>query len=107
MRAMSKLALIVRTRAKPGARDQLRDLYLEHLAPRAEANQDQEVVVLCFDGQDPDVLYLFEVYRDQDALQRAAQAPWFAEYMGQAAPLLAGEPQVTMASPVWETGLAR
>jgi hypothetical protein len=45
--------------------------------------------------------------RDQDALQQAAQAPWFAEYMGQAAPLLAGEPQVTMASPVWETGLAR
>ena len=78
MRAMSKLALIVKTRTKPGARDQVRD-----------------------------VLYLFEVYRDQGTLQQAAQAPWFAEYMGQAAPLLAGEPQVTMASSVWETGLAR
>ena len=107
MLAMSKLALLVKTRAKPGARDQVRDLYLEHLAPRAEANPAQEVVVLCLDGQDPDVLYLFEVYRDQAALQQAAQAPWFAEYMATAAPLLAGEPEVAMAAPVWETGLAR
>jgi quinol monooxygenase YgiN len=75
MRAMSKLALIVKTRTKPGARDQLRDLYLEHLAPRTEASQDQEAVVLCFDGQDPDVLYLFEVYRDQDALQQPPGRP--------------------------------
>ena len=102
---MSKLALIVKTRVKPGARDQVRDLYLEHLAPRAEANRAQEVVVLCFDGRDPDVLYLFEVYRDQEALQQAAQAPWFAAYMGKAGPLLDGEPEVTMATPVWATGL--
>jgi quinol monooxygenase YgiN len=107
MQAMSKLALIITTRTKPGARDQVRKLYLEHLAPRAEANQAQEAVVLCFDGNDPHVLHLFEVYRDQDALHQAAQASWCAEYMGQAAPLLAGEPQVRMAIPVWETGLAR
>lgn len=107
MHGMSKLALIIRTRAQPGARDQVRDLYLKHLAPRAEANQAQEAVVLCFDGQDPDVLYLFEVYRDPDALQQAAQAPWFADYMGEVGPLLAGEPEVTMASPVWATGVGR
>jgi quinol monooxygenase YgiN len=107
MHGMSKLALIIRTRTQPGARDQVRDLYLKHLAPRAETNQAQEAVVLCFDGQDPDVLYLFEVYRDPDALQQAAQAPWFADYMGEVGPLLAGEPEVTMASPVWATGVGR
>ena len=107
MQGMSKLALIVRTRTRPGAREQVRDLYLKHLAPRAEANQAQEAVVMCFDSQDPDVLYLFEVYQDQAALQAAAQAPWFAEYMGEVGPLLAGQPEVTMASPVWATGVGR
>jgi quinol monooxygenase YgiN len=47
------------------------------------------------------------VYRDPDALQQAAQAPWFADYMGEVGPLLAGEPEVTMASPVWATGVGR
>ena len=40
------LALIITARTKPGARYQVRELYLEHLAPRAGANQAQEAVVL-------------------------------------------------------------
>ena len=48
---------------------------------------------------------LFEVYRDAEALGANAGADWFAAYMQAAMPLLAGEPQVTMATPLWSTGI--
>lgn len=102
---MSRLAMLVRTRARPGRRDEIEQLYREMLAPRAEENAGQEVVVWCADQHDPDTFYLFEIYRDADAMGMNAQAPWFAEYMQKVAPLLADEPEVGMATPKWSKGV--
>lgn len=102
---MAKVALIVTTTTKPGRRDEVRARYEELLAPRAEANDAQEVVVWCADQHDPDTFHLFEIYADAEALGASAQAPWFGEYMAAVGPLLAGEPTVRMADPVWSTGL--
>ena len=102
---MTKIAMIVKSKAAPGKRDDLYELYREHLAPRAEANEAQEVVVWCADQQDDDAFALFEIYRDADALGANASAEWFADYLQAAMPLLAGEPEVTMAEPRWSTGL--
>lgn len=102
---MGNLAMIIRTTAAPGKRDELYELYQQHLAPRAEANDDQEVVVWCADHQDPDVFVLFEIYRNADALGANAGAAWFGEYMTAAMPLLASEPEITMAEARWSTGL--
>jgi quinol monooxygenase YgiN len=66
----------------------------------------QELIVFSYDAQDPDVFYLFEIYSSQEAFQTASQAPWFWEYMGAAGPLLAGQPEVVMAAPVWAKGAA-
>jgi quinol monooxygenase YgiN len=102
---MSKIAMIITSTAVSGKRDELFDLYLEHLAPRAEENPRQEVVVWCADQQNPDVFHLFEIYADGETLGANAQAPWFADYMAVAMPLLAGEPSVSMAEPRWSSGL--
>ena len=102
---MGKLALIIKSRTQPGRREDVYRLYREHMAPRAESNEAQEVVVWCDDAADADRFYLFEMYRDQESFGVNAQAPWFAEYMAQAGPLLAAEPEVVMASPVWATGV--
>ncbi len=102
---MGSLALVIRSVAQPGKRQEVYDAYREVMAPRAEANDSQEVVVWCNDIADPDRFILFEIYRDQEAFGANAQAPWFAEYMGRVGPLLAGEPEVTMATPEWGTGL--
>ena len=102
---MNKLAMIITSRAAPGKRDELYELYQQHLAPRAAANDDQEVVVWCADQHDDDAFVLFEIYRSTDALGANAGADWFAAYMAAAMPLLAGEPQVVMATPVWSTGI--
>ncbi|MEM9606391.1 MAG: hypothetical protein AAGA99_03145 [Actinomycetota bacterium] len=102
---MSRIAMIVMSTAAAGKRDELYDLYMEQLAPRAEANEAQEVVVWCADNQDEDRFALFEVYANAEAMGQNAQSTWFAEYLQDAMPLLAGEPTVIMAESRWSTGL--
>lgn len=102
---MGDLAIVVRSKSKPGKREEVKSLYLELMAPRAEENESQEVVVWCADQHDPDAFFLFEIYTDAAAMGANAQAGWFAEYMAQAGPLLAAEPEVSMASPVWSKGV--
>lgn len=102
---MSRLAMIIKTKAKPGKRDEIQALYEELLAPRAVENEAQEAVAWCADQHDPDTFYLFEIYRDGEAMGTNAQAPWFGEYMAKVGPLLAGEPDVGMASLEWAKGL--
>ena len=94
---MPKLAMVIKTRAKPNRRNELQALYEELMAPHALDNEAQEVVVWCADQHDDDLFYLFEIYRDAEAMGANAQAPWFADYMAKAGPMLAGEPEVAMA----------
>lgn len=103
--APGKVAMIIRSTAQPGRRGDVFALYRELLAPRAEENEGQEVVVWCDDQHDADTFYLFEIYRDAETMGANAQAAWFADYFAKASPLLAGEPTVGMATPRWSTGL--
>lgn len=102
---MGDLAMIIKTKTQAGMRAKVRELYEELLVPRAMENDGQEVVVWCDDQHDPDTFYLFEIYRDASVMGANASAPWFAEYMSKAGPLLAGEPQVGMATPGWSKGI--
>lgn len=102
---MGELAIIVKSRAKPGKRDEISRLYEKLMIPRAIENESQEVVVWCADQHDPDAFYLFEIYSDSAAMGANAQAGWFADYMAQAGPLLAGEPEVAMTTPLWSKGV--
>ncbi len=102
---MGELAMIIKTKAKSGERERIRELYEELMAPRALQNDSQEVVVWCADQHDPDAFYLFEIYSDAAAMGANAQADWFADYMAKVGPLLAGEPEVAMATPGWSKGV--
>ena len=106
VRLMDSLALIITSTTQPGRRDDVHQLYRELMAPRAEENEAQRLVVWCDDQQDPDRFHLFEIYSDPSVMQENATSPWFAAYMEQAGPLLAGQPSVTMAVPRWSTGLS-
>lgn len=102
---MGEVAMFITSKAKPGKRDEILELYRELLAPRAEANDRQEVVMWAADQQDQDTFHLFEVYADGEALGANAQSSWFADYMAKAGPLLGGAPEVAMASPRWTKGV--
>lgn len=98
---MSNLAVMVKGRAQPGKREEIRRLFESHLAPRALANVAQPIVVWCADNGDPDAFYLWEVYADPAVMEANGRAPWFGEYMAAVGPLLGDQPEVTTATPLW------
>ena len=102
---MDRVAMVIKTKAQPGKRDAVRALYEEHLAPRAEANADQPLVVWCDDDQDPDTFVLMELYATRAAFEANASAPWFGEYMAAVGPLLAAPPEMVMGTPRWSKGV--
>ncbi len=102
---MGELAMIISTTTQQGKREEVRSVYQELMAPRAEENEAQRVVVWCDDQQNEDRFHLFEIYSDPAAMGANASAPWFAEYMTRVGPLLAEEPAVSMATVRWSNGL--
>ena len=103
---MAKLTFILSARARPGRRDAVRAPRDRHLRPRAEEDPSQELYLFCYDESDADAFHLVEAYSDDAAARRNATAPWFAEYMREAEPLLPGRPSLLRARPVWTKGVA-
>lgn len=98
---MDRVVMIIKSRTQPGKREEVLQLFAQQLAPHAETNAAQEVVIWCADDQDPDSFYLVELYRDREAQAANSQAPWFYAYLGAVQPLLAGMPEVAIATPRW------
>ena len=101
---MHKLALFLKNKVQPGKRDEVYRLWAKHLQPRVETSAVQEVYFFCYDDNDPDTFYIFELYNDRAAMMQAGQAPWFAAYMQEVAPLLTGQVDFGMATPLWAKG---
>lgn len=102
---MDKIAIVVSIKAKPGRRDAVRTLWDSHLRARVEASPAQQMYLVVEDAEHPDTLHLIEVYNDPAEMQRNAAASWFADYMKQVGPLLAGPPAMISGAPVWSKGL--
>ena len=103
---MSKLAIFIKTRCQSGKRDKVRSLWEKHLQPHSASNTGQEMYIFSYDNHDENVLYLCEIYSSQEAFQEASQQPWFGAYMAEAGPLLDGEPEFGMGTPLFTKGLA-
>jgi quinol monooxygenase YgiN len=97
---MTKVAVFVTTKTKPGRRDEVRVLWEKHLKQRAAANAAQETYFFCYDNRDPDTFHLFEVYADPSALAANATADWFAAYLSEVGPLIE-ETAFHEATPIW------
>jgi quinol monooxygenase YgiN len=105
MEVMDRTVMMISVRAMPGQRDRVRGLWDGHLRQWVAASRAQEVYLVVEDADDPDLLHLVEVYNDPQEMQRNAQAPWFADYLQQVEPLLAGSPQMRTGRPVWGKGV--
>jgi quinol monooxygenase YgiN len=101
---MSKTALFVRHRAKPGYRDDVRRVWEKYVRPRAAANAAHEAYYFCFDNNDPDVIYVFQLYSDPDAMTAFLAGAWYPEYLAEVSPLVAEPPQLTPAALIWAKG---
>ena len=98
---MSKLALFVRHRAKPGCRDDVRRVWEKYVRPRVEANAAHEAYYFCFDANDPDVICVFQLYRNPDAMTEFMAGAWYPDYLAEVSRLVAEPPQLTPAALVW------
>ncbi len=97
---MSKHALFLQHRTKPGARDAVQKVWQKHMQPAIEANAGHEVYVYSF-GSDPDRICAFQVYGSAEAAAAFLKTPAYLAYEKEVAPLLEAPPQVEVLQPQW------
>jgi quinol monooxygenase YgiN len=98
---MSKAAVFITHRALPGKRDEVRRVWERHLQPNIAANAAHEAYFYCYDDNDPDAICVFQQYADRASSQNFLAAPWYAAYVSEVTPLLAGQPEIRAATLVW------
>jgi quinol monooxygenase YgiN len=103
---MDKAALIITHRALPGKRDEVRRVWESHLKSNISGNRAHEAYFYCYDDKDPDVICAFQQYTDRVSLQDFVKTPWYAAYIEEMAPLIAGEPEIRAVTPVWAKSLS-
>lgn len=91
---MTKTSLIVKMTAKSGQRDDVLAALMA-VMPAAEAEEGTEVYSFHLDRNDPDTVWVFELYADDAALAAHAQSPAVAEMFAAVGPLLAEPPMLT------------
>lgn len=98
---MSKVALFIKHTALQGKRDEVRRVWEKHLMPRIAANPAHEAYFYCYDENEPNTVRVFQQYADRASSEELLRASWYAAYLEEVSPLLAGEPEVRVATPIW------
>ena len=101
---MSKHALFLQHRAKPGAREAVRKVWQKHMQPAVDGNPGHEVYVYSF-GSDPDRICAFQVYSSVEKANAFLKSQAYIDYEKEVAPLLEGPPHVEVLQPQWIKGI--
>jgi quinol monooxygenase YgiN len=87
---MSKSALFIRHKTKPGRRDEFRRVWEKYARDYLAGSNGQLTYYYCYDDNDPDTVVVFQLAADQASGQEFVKQPWFADYERETAALLAG-----------------
>ncbi len=98
---MSKTALFIQHRAKPGHRNDVQRVWEKHVKPRVEVNPAHEAYYFCYDENDPDVVCVFQLYSDIDAMNAFMEGDWYPVYLDEISKFIADAPQIIPAKTVW------
>ena len=101
---MSKVSVIAKLTAQPGKRDELVKA-LQVLLDNSETEAGTEVYVLHTDNKDENVLWFYERYADQAAVDAHMKSETFRGAGPTLAPLLAGRSELSFLTPVGGKGL--
>ncbi len=101
---MSKVALIAKLPSAPGRRDDLAAA-LAPLLTAVEAERGTIQYILHDDAGDADVLWIYELYTDEDALDAHGSSEAMRAVGGQLGALLGGAPELTRLVPRGGKGL--
>jgi quinol monooxygenase YgiN len=101
---MSKVAVIAKIPAAPGKRDQLIEALQAALA-NAEGEAGTLMYILNEDAKDPDAVWFYELYTDQDALTAHGSSDAFKALGAAIGEFVGGRPELTYLKPVGGKGL--
>jgi quinol monooxygenase YgiN len=91
---MAATAMIVRSRAKPGKREELRAAWDKHLRAETESDPARLLYRYLYEADDPEAYVLVEVCSQRRLARRPPTRRFFRRFMQEAAPLLDGMPAV-------------
>lgn len=98
---MSKKALYIRHKAKPGKREDVKRIWETYARPYVEAADGQLVYVHGFNDQDPDVIVAYQLMADASGADEFINQPWYGDYERETAALLAGPSEFRTITPQW------
>jgi quinol monooxygenase YgiN len=98
---MAKITLIVKLTTQPGKRDALKKIWEKETKKHTIENDLVEQSCYCFDKNDENTVWLFEIIKDEEVLSKLSLEPWFRAYLAEMQPILAAPPMITTADPVW------
>ena len=101
---MAKVAVWAKIPAAPGKRDDLARA-LETGLTTAKGESGTIYYILHTDAADPDALYMYEMYENQDALNAHMGSEAFKTLGPTLAPFLGGRPELTFLGPIGGKGL--
>lgn len=95
------IALFIVHKTLPGRREDVRAVWMKHMAPAIDGNPGHLAYVYSFDAGDPDGICAFQLYASQAQADAFLAHPNYLAYLAEVGPLLAGPPQVKSLLPQW------
>jgi quinol monooxygenase YgiN len=102
---MPKVAMIAKLTAVDGKRDELVAAF-DKLFSAVEQEEGTELYVLNEDQGDPNVVWFYEMYRDNDALGVHGSSDAMKDLMGSLGGIVGAAPEMHMLQPRMAKGLA-
>jgi quinol monooxygenase YgiN len=102
---MTKVGVIAKITAAEGRRDEVAE-GLKKMIPTVEGEEGTELYILHEDTGSEDVLWMYELYRDAEALGTHSSSPAMAELMGAlGGDLMGAPPELIVLHPVTAKGV--
>ena len=101
---MSKVSVIAKIPLKPGNRDELVAAF-EPMLEQVNKEAGTEIYILCSDQADENLVWVYELYSDSDAMGAHSSSETMVSLLGVVGGLLEGEPGFHILTPIAGKGL--
>ncbi|MFP7723623.1 putative quinol monooxygenase [Lysobacter sp. A3-1-A15] len=98
---MNSTALFIIHKTKPGKREEVKKVWLRHMAPAIQDNSGHLAYFYTFDSNDPNSICAFQHYESEQAAKDFLSHPNYQAYLVESRELLEQEPRIMSLAPQW------
>ncbi len=98
---MNSTALFIIHKTKPGKREEVKKVWLRHMAPAIQDNAGHLAYFYTFDNNDPNSICAFQHYESEQAAEDFLSHPNYQAYLVESRELLEHEPRIMSLAPQW------